>query len=101
MLRGAVTLAEFKASVAEKVPPRGVSRALVALWHDAKGDWTAAHETAQEIEDSTGAWVHAYLHRKEGDDGNAAYWYRRAGQAIARDTLGAEWERIVASLLRE
>ena len=96
-----MTLAEFKASVAEKGPPHGVSRALVALWHDAKGDWTAAHDTAQEIEDSTGAWVHAYLHRKEGDDGNAAYWYRRAGQAIARDALDAEWERIVAALLTE
>ncbi len=58
-----------------------MSPALVALWHDAKGDWARAHEVAQDIDDATGSWVHAYLHRKEGDEGNAAYWYRKAGQA--------------------
>lgn len=94
-----MTFEEYKASLEQKTPPAGLSPALVALWHDARGDWNQAHETAQEIGDKTGAWVHAYLHRKEGDEGNAAYWYRRAGQPIARGPLDAEWERIVEALL--
>jgi hypothetical protein len=93
-----MTYDEFKATVGDSTPP-AVPPALVALWHDAKGDWNAAHATAQEIEDATGAWVHAYLHRKEGDDGNAAYWYRRAGKSVARDGLEAEWARIATELL--
>jgi hypothetical protein len=93
-----MNLAEFTATLESSAPP-DMAPALVALWHDAKGDWDAAHNAAQEIEDATGAWVHAYLHRKEGDEGNAAYWYRRAGKPIARDALSAEWERIVAALL--
>jgi hypothetical protein len=93
-----MTLAEFKATLGGNAPP-DVPPALVALWHDAKGDWDAAHNTAQNVEDATGAWVHAYLHRKEGDASNAAYWYRQAGKPVARDTLDAEWERIVAELL--
>ena len=66
-----MTLEEFSATLDEKTPPP-VSPALVALWHDARGDWNRAHEVAQDVEDETGAWVHAYLHRKEGDVGNAA-----------------------------
>lgn len=93
-----MTLDEFKATLEAAIPP-AVAPALVALWHDARGDWDAAHNTAQGIEDATGAWVHAYLHRKEGDEGNAAYWYRRAGKAIAREALDLEWERIAAELL--
>jgi hypothetical protein len=93
-----MNLAEFTATLDSSAPPH-VAPALVALWYDAKGDWDAAHNAAQQIEDATGAWVHAYLHRKEGDEGNAAYWYRRAGKPIARDALSAEWERIVAALL--
>jgi len=72
--------------------------ALRALWHDARGDWNAAHQVAQEIDDETGAWVHAYLHRKEGDPDNARYWYARARKPEASDSLEAEWERIVAAL---
>ena len=94
----AMTLDDFKATLTADTPPR-VSGALVALWQDAKGDWEAAHATAQDIDDQTGAWVHAYLHRKEGDEGNAAYWYRRAAKPVARDTLQAEWDRIVSELL--
>lgn len=93
-----MTFNEFKATLEHATPPH-VSRALVALWHDAKGDWETAHGTAQDVEDDTGAWVHAYLHRKEGDDSNAAYWYRRAGKPVARDTLTSEWERIATALL--
>ena len=93
-----MTLAEFKATLKDAAPPR-VAPALVALWHDAKGQWDAAHTIAQDIEDPVGAWVHAYLHRKEGDQSNAAYWYRRAGQSVAKDRLDEEWARIVSDLL--
>jgi hypothetical protein len=94
-----MTFLEFRATLNQSSPPR-VAPALVALWYDGKGDWDAAHQTAQDIEDATGAWVHAYLHRKEGDDGNAAYWYRRAGKSIAREALDVEWEQIVSELLK-
>ena len=72
---------------------------LRALWHDARGDWAAAHTLAQDVDDKDGAWVHAYLHRKEGDLENSAYWYRRAGQPVASDSLDDEWSRIVTALL--
>ena len=72
---------------------------LQALWHDARGDWSRAHELAQDIDDTNGAWVHAYLHRKEGDLANARYWYRRARKLEATDSLEDEWLRIVAALL--
>ncbi|MGI4827772.1 MAG: hypothetical protein ACRYFU_06230 [Janthinobacterium lividum] len=72
---------------------------LLAMRFDAEGDWQQAHVVAQEIEDRDGAWVHAYLHRKEGDRMNAAYWYRRAGQPIATGEFSAEWEAIVRALL--
>jgi hypothetical protein len=94
-----MTLAEFKGTVAGKSVPVNISPALRALWHDARGDWHAAHETAQSIDDESGAWVHAYLHRKEGDAANAAYWYRRARKPVATDALDDEWTRIVSALL--
>lgn len=73
--------------------------ALRAMWEDAKGNWNAAHAIAQDIDDQTGSWIHAYLHRKEGDLSNAGYWYRRAGKPVAHDTLADEWNRIVSALL--
>jgi hypothetical protein len=94
-----MTLDDFKRTVSDGSPPKNMSLPLLAMWHDACGDWNAAHETAQSVEDETGAWVHAYLHRKEGDAANAAYWYRRARQPIATDALSSEWERIVTALL--
>jgi hypothetical protein len=94
-----VTLDDFKRTVSTGAPPAKASPALLALWHDARGDWETAHETAQAVEDETGAWVHAYLHRKEGDAANAAYWYRRARQPVATDALAAEWDRIALALL--
>jgi hypothetical protein len=69
------------------------------MWHDARGDWDAAHAVAQGIEDATGAWIHAYLHRKEGDAGNAGYWYRRAGRRAETGPLDAERDEIVRALL--
>ena len=95
-----MTFSEFNATLAATKPP-AVSPALVALWHDAKGDWAKAHGTAQDIEDATGAWVHAYLHRKEGDEANAAYWYRRAAKPVEHGPLEAEWTRIVTVLLSD
>jgi hypothetical protein len=72
-----MTLDDFRKSLTEAKPPAGLSLALAGLWWDAKGDWTLAHESAQQDEGRDGSWVHAYLHRKEGDQDNAAYWYRR------------------------
>ena len=95
----AMTFAEFNASLEVSRAPRGVAHALTALWHDRRGDWEKAHHVAQDIDDSSGAWVHAYLHRREGDPENAAYWYRRAGQPVASGSLDAEWEQIVRALL--
>lgn len=80
-------------------PPPGLSGALRALLEDARGDWSAAHEAAQADDGPAGAWVHAYLHRKEGDVGNAAYWYRRAGRPMPKSGLEAEWEQIAGELL--
>jgi hypothetical protein len=94
-----MTLEEFRQTLQANRPPAGIAPALVALWHDARGDWEKAHNVAQDIESSTGAWVHAYLHRKEGDHSNAGYWYRRAGQPVATRSLDAEWDSIVAALL--
>jgi hypothetical protein len=67
---------------------------LDALNLDKQGDWERAHELAQQVETPDGYWLHAYLHRKEGDTGNAGYWYRRAGKAVAEDSLESEWERL-------
>jgi hypothetical protein len=91
--------AAFSESLAQAAPPPGLSRALEALWWDAKGDWSKAHECAQAVEDEHGNWVHAYLHRKEGDASNAGYWYRRAGQSHSQATLEAEWRAIVEALI--
>ena len=94
-----MTLEEFRSSLKGTVPPAGLPPVLQALWHDGRGDWNAAHEVAQDVPDPDGAWVHAYLHRKEGDAGNAAYWYRRASQPVCRDSLDTEWEAIVRAFL--
>lgn len=93
------SIAGFRASLAGGRPPAGSTLAVAALWWDAKGDWTRAHECAQAQEDRDGAWVHAYLHRKEGDAGNAAYWYRRAGKPMPTGALEAEWEALVDALV--
>ena len=94
-----MTLDELRASLSLATPPPGCSAAVIALWHDAKGDWDAAHRVAQDISGAGGAWIHAYLHRKEGDAGNAAYWYRQAGQPFALGSLDEEWARIAEALL--
>ena len=89
----------FEASLSEVGPPAGVSDALRALWHDRRGDWERAHLIAQDIAGPDGAWVHAYLHRREGDVSNAAYWYRHAGKPVRRGDPADEWRDIATALL--
>ena len=96
-----MNLEEFRKSLTTDRPPEDLNLPLAALWWDAKGDWGKAHESAQEDEAPAGAWVHAYLHRKEGDLSNAGYWYRQAGKPPARVSLDEEWVEIVSSLLEE
>lgn len=91
----------FKASLSAGRPPRGLTAPLKALWWAARDDWSKAHEIAQTEDDAAGAWVHAYLHRVEGDTGNAAYWYRRAGRPAAEGPLPDEWAAIARALLQE
>lgn len=82
-------------------PPATLSGALQGLWHDAGGDWEKAHTCAQDDESRDGSWVHAYLHRKEGDRGNAGYWYAKAGRPMPPTavSLEAEWADIARALL--
>jgi len=91
---------DFRRSLSATDPPPGLTHALTGLWWDAKGDWTRAHESAQQDEGPDASWVHAYLHRKEGDQSNAAYWYSRAHKPVCRDLLDAEWTAIVITLLK-
>jgi hypothetical protein len=91
-------LTEFRASIEAAEPPPG-ARPLQALWWEAKGDWSRAHECAQADPGASGAAVHAYLHRKEPDLANARYWYNRAGRPPATGTLDEEWDALAAELL--
>src|SRR5262245_534459 len=95
-----MTFEEFRRSATDAKPPSGLSLALAGLWWDAKGDWKRAHESAQEGAGRDAAWVYAYLHRKEGDPENAAYWYARAGKPVCREPFDAEWDSIVKALLQ-
>ena len=92
-------LTTFRRSLAAENPPPGLSIPLRALWWDAKGSWDKAHRCAQSDEGTAGAWVHAYLHRKEGDVSNASYWYGRAGRDVPKVSFEAEWEGIARELL--
>lgn len=91
--------ADLRASLAGAAPPNGLAGPLAGLWWAAKGDWDRAHKIVQDDESPDAAWVHAYLHRVEGDLPNAGYWYRAAGQPVARGTLDEEWAAIAAALL--
>jgi hypothetical protein len=96
-----MTLEDFKQSLTGSTPPAELTGALTGLWWDAKGNWARAHECAQEDSSSAGSWVHAYLHRKEGDDSNAGYWYGRAHQQVCREAFESEWLNIVITLLAQ
>ena len=91
--------ADFKTSLSGAAPAPGLDAPLAGLWWAAKGNWDQAHKIVQDETSADAAWVHAYLHRVEGDLGNAGYWYRQASQPVAKDSLEAEWERIVSALL--
>ena len=92
-------MSDFRASLSGMSPAPSLEPPLAALWWAAKGQWDEAHKIIQDEDTATAAWVHAYLHRVEGDLGNAGYWYRQAGQPMAKDSLETEWERIVSALL--
>lgn len=92
---------EFRHSLAATAPPAGLSRLAQALWYDAKGDWTRAHEIVQSVKGKSGARVHAYLHRKEGDADNARYWHDRAGTKMPTIPLEREWQALVEELLSD
>jgi hypothetical protein len=91
----------FRGSLAGASPPAGLAPPVSALWHAAKGGWDTAHGLVQDGASPEAAWVHAYLHRVEGDLGNAGYWYRRAGKPVAEGSLDEEWDSIAAALLRQ
>lgn len=93
------TMNDFNNSLSLNAPPANLSVYLQALWYDAKDQWGKAHSLVDSLEDNTACWVHAYLHRKEGDVWNADYWYRKAGRVRPGITLDEEWKEIVTALL--
>lgn len=96
-----MTIDEFRSKLSFPDSPAEVPGQLKALWYDANGNWDRAHRLVQELPDRNAAWVHAYLHREEGDQSNASYWYHRAQKPVARGDLSTEWEDIARALLRE
>ncbi|HYK91291.1 MAG TPA: hypothetical protein VE398_21145 [Acidobacteriota bacterium] len=97
-----MTFDQFKDLVAySQKPGPDLPPLLQALLCDARGDWDGGHRIAQDIESKSAAWVHAYLHRKEGDLGNAGYWYKRAGRPESRSSLAEEWDEIARHLLQD
>ena len=94
-----LSIEEFRQSLTDAQPPASVSNLLQALWYEARGEWARAHDILQNENSADGAWIHAYLHRVEGDPGNAAYWYRRAGKPVAQESLADEWKSLVTAML--
>lgn len=94
-----MTIDEFRDSLAQPAPPPELRAVLRALWHAGRGEWDEAHEIAQSVDDAEGAWVHAHLHRTEGDLDNASYWYSRAKKSRPDLALETEWDEIVGALL--
>jgi hypothetical protein len=97
--RAIMTPVAFKRSLSNAVPPKALAPELQALWWAGKGDWDKAHRIVMDEHSKAAAWVHAYLHRVEGDDGNAGYWYRQAQRKAATGALEQEWGAIVEALL--
>ena len=94
-----MTFDEFKATLSEDSPPTSVSLPLQAMWFAGKGEWDKSHDICQESNQELD-WVHAWLHRQEGDLSNAGYWYRRANQTMSESTLEEEWDEIAQALLK-
>jgi hypothetical protein len=96
-----MTLTEFKETLSEAAPLDSLPPLLAVLWWEGKGDWNKAHDLLQDDNSLDGSWIHAYLHRKEPDPANAAYWYRRAGKPVASGDFETEWDEIAMALLPE
>jgi hypothetical protein len=94
-----MNMAEFRASLNAVEPPAGLAAPVAALWWDAQGNWSRAHDLVDALESADGMAVHAYLHRKEGEQSNADYWYRRSGRTFHRESLAEEWDALVTGLL--
>jgi hypothetical protein len=95
-----MTAEEFQNSLTSSAPPPGIDVLLEALWWDAKGEWAKAHGLVDELETPDGMAVHAYLHRKEGAESNAEYWYQRAGRRFYRPKLEEEWSVLVEGMIK-
>lgn len=96
-----INIVAFRESLKNNQPPNNINGLVQAMWWEAKGNWDKAHKIAQDISGADAAWVHAYLHRKEGDEGNAGYWYSRARKLHCQDSFDREWEIIVDALLTQ
>ena len=96
-----MTYDEFISSLSTQQPPAHISSVLKALWYDGKDDWESSHNVAQDIHDKDGSWIHAYLHRKEGDISNARYWYSMAGKKETTMSLKEEWELLVKHFIQQ
>ena len=94
-----MNLQDLKESLSSPHPPANLSEYIKALWYDANGNWDKAHKLIQDINDTNASWIHAYLHRKEGDISNADYWYSKAGKNRPSVSLNTEWEQIANELL--
>lgn len=94
-----MTFEAFKDSLAAQQPPASLSVYAQALWYDGRNNWQQAHDLIQDLPDKKAAWIHAYLHRREGDTWNADYWYNRAGQKRPQVSLQVEWEQLVTHFL--
>ncbi|QNH63046.1 hypothetical protein [Hymenobacter sediminicola] len=95
-----MTYTDFSASLTQHTAPEGLSPLLRALWHAGRDEWETAHDIAQQHEgDPLFDWLHALLHRQEGDTSNAAYWYRRAGRPVFVGSSRAEWEALTRTQL--
>lgn len=94
-----MTFDEFRSTLTDESPPPELDPLLRALWEDGRGNWDAAHSLVQDEDSAEAAWIHAYLHRKEGDLVNAGYWYRRCDRPVCKERLDEEWERITRALI--
>lgn len=96
-----MTFNDFQKSLSNLMPPESISQNLMALWEDATGNWHEAHNIVQKTSGLEGNWIHAYLHRKEGDLSNASYWYSSIGKIPPKISLDQEWTELVRHLIEE
>ena len=94
-----MTPSKFRRSLAADDPPETLSDVQRALWYGARGDWNRAHELAQGEQSADAAWIHAWLHRVEGDLDNARYWYGQARRPERTGTTDDELNELLAEFL--